>query len=451
MGTLEYLAPEILMRDVASFATDVYAFAITVNELATQTRPYSDRKRSVALEHTILDYSYNNDDLAKAIASEGLRPHLPDHDEAGLSSLLKQCWAQQAADRPALAQVTDELDSLAYKQFGALSASELNGEWKEKRDLTSRAGDASINMSQESNCSYDKDAAGSLPMQEGESLATALAKYDAPFLHPEVCTAPGRKRGKDRFEDRYSVCSPSDALPGTHILGVFDGHGGYECAEFVSQNLESELSKQAATHQSIHSALKLTFEQLDASFAAKVSETESYKKGRSPGTTALVLLYYWDNCLSIASAGDCLAVACRNGTAVELHGLQHASDPTERKRIEQCEGYVTKTDAWRVGDAGLQVTRALGDVDAKRDGVISTPAVTDVTVTNEDMYLIVASDGVWDVLSPQQAVDLCEATAKEPEMMARRVADTVEDEGGFDNATVIVAALQPLASLQRVY
>ena len=70
MGTLQYTAPEVLLRRVATPASDVFSLAVLLVELATGVAPYSDRARNVALAHTVLDLSYNDRDLAIAIASE---------------------------------------------------------------------------------------------------------------------------------------------------------------------------------------------------------------------------------------------------------------------------------------------------------------------------------------------------------------------------------------------
>ena len=71
VGTLAYMAPEVLMRRVPSFPADAYAFGVFSSEALTRVVPYADRERNAALAHTVLDLSYNEQDLAKAIASEG--------------------------------------------------------------------------------------------------------------------------------------------------------------------------------------------------------------------------------------------------------------------------------------------------------------------------------------------------------------------------------------------
>lgn len=58
MGTLEYMAPEVLLRQGISQAADVYAWAISVNELATGVQPFSDCTKENPAVHTILDMNY---------------------------------------------------------------------------------------------------------------------------------------------------------------------------------------------------------------------------------------------------------------------------------------------------------------------------------------------------------------------------------------------------------
>jgi len=58
IGTLEYMAPECLLKEPGSPASDVYAWAVTVNELATGTFPFSDCTRDNPKAHTVLDMGY---------------------------------------------------------------------------------------------------------------------------------------------------------------------------------------------------------------------------------------------------------------------------------------------------------------------------------------------------------------------------------------------------------
>lgn len=58
MGTLEYMAPEVLLKEAGGFPSDIYAFAVTVSELATGTFPFSDCTSDNPKAHTVLEMGY---------------------------------------------------------------------------------------------------------------------------------------------------------------------------------------------------------------------------------------------------------------------------------------------------------------------------------------------------------------------------------------------------------
>ncbi|KAA3481105.1 putative protein phosphatase 2C 41 [Gossypium australe] len=87
----------------------------------------------------------------------------------------------------------------------------------------------------------------------------------------------------------------------------------------------------------------------------------------------------------------------------------------EAERIRQSQGRVSclrdEPGVYRVwmpkGDApGLAVSRAIGDHRVKEFGLISVPDVTQRNVTNKDQFVILATDGVWDVISNEEAVEI---------------------------------------------
>jgi protein phosphatase 1L len=76
----------------------------------------------------------------------------------------------------------------------------------------------------------------------------------------------------------------------------------------------------------------------------------------------------------------------------------------ERERIEAAGGVIVWAGTWRVGGV-LAVSRAFGDRPLKRY-VIATPDIRDEALRPEDEFLILASDGVWDTVSCQDAADV---------------------------------------------
>jgi serine/threonine protein phosphatase PrpC len=172
---------------------------------------------------------------------------------------------------------------------------------------------------------------------------------------------------------------------------------------------------------------------------------------RRPGCTALAALLLGD-ALFIANAGDCRAVLCRGGRALPLSRDHTADLPGERARILSVKGrLVYRIDSWRVGDAGLQVTRSIGDGDVKPHGVIAAPELRALRLGPSDAFLLLASDGVWDVIAPEEAVGLVLDTVKQPELAAKRLATEALARGSADNVTCVVAFLQPVATLERIF
>lgn len=99
----------------------------------------------------------------------------------------------------------------------------------------------------------------------------------------------------------------------------------------------------------------------------------------------------------------------------------------------------------------FQVTRSIGDGDVKRHGVTAAPEISTVRLVPADQFIILATDGFWDVLSPDECVALVCDTVKEPDMCAKRLVTEALARGSNDNVTVVIAFLQPVASLERIF
>ena len=131
------------------------------------------------------------------------------------------------------------------------------------------------------------------------------------------------------------------------------------------------------------------------------------------GTTALTVLI-WGDQLLVANAGDCRAVLCRRGKAIDLTTDHRPSNPEEALRVKVAGGHIC-SDGYLNGH--LAVLRALGDHHFKDlksptgpDGamagpLIAEPEVASHTILPEDEFILMACDGLWDVFKSQRAVE----------------------------------------------
>ena len=142
--------------------------------------------------------------------------------------------------------------------------------------------------------------------------------------------------------------------------------------------------------------------------------------------------------LYVAHLGDCRAVLSRDGAAAALTADHTCAAEDERARIEREGGYVCRSGSgvWRV-QGSLAVSRAFGD-GALKQWVVAEPAVTRVPLDAGCEFLVIASDGLWDKVSNQEAVHVIsgnQATA------CRELVDMALRRGSRDDITVMVVDL----------
>ncbi|KAH9931153.1 protein serine/threonine phosphatase 2C [Epithele typhae] len=136
--------------------------------------------------------------------------------------------------------------------------------------------------------------------------------------------------------------------------------------------------------------------------------------------------------LYCANAGDARGVLCRAGKAVRLTYDHKGSDKQEAKRITDAGGFVM---SGRVNGV-LAVTRSLGDSSMK-EFVVGSPYTTETELNEQDEFLILACDGLWDVVNDQGAVDLARSIV-DPRKAAEELLNYAYSNYSTDNVTVLV-------------
>ncbi len=240
-----------------------------------------------------------------------------------------------------------------------------------------------------------------------------------------ISTHPGKRPYQ---EDRFSNTN----VNGGQFFAVYDGHGGDNVSSFLMDNL-SQYFTQCLVNKNTKQAFECAF--------AK-AETYSLDHYRD-GSTAVVAYIDKNNVLHVAWVGDSRAVLeCDN--KVCLSTKDHKPNrPDEQKRIEKIGGYVLMMGVWRVN--GLAVSRSIGDKELKSYGpknqIIATPEYAQMQLKPNNHFLIVASDGLWDVIDNEKAIAMVntELQAKKPlNNIAQMLQEAALAEGSQDNITVCV-------------
>lgn len=225
------------------------------------------------------------------------------------------------------------------------------------------------------------------------------------------------KKGAKSAPNQDDFCIIVDGS--TTIIGVFDGHGlfGHLCSYTIQQLLPKLLLGNPNYKQNLELALKQSFMKVDEALRG-IAQQEGRFSVLLSGTTTTILVHR-DGNLYVAHVGDSRAVLCRldkdgKPTAVPLTRDHSPAIEEERKRIEGMGGEVRKQDEYAPSrvfgrDAnypGLAMSRAIGDDIAKCFGVIAEPEVSCHKLGKSDLFVTVASDGVWEFMENEKVIDI---------------------------------------------
>lgn len=233
------------------------------------------------------------------------------------------------------------------------------------------------------------------------------------------------------------------------FFGVYDGHGGDRVAQFAGEQIHQIIAKQEAFKKGdIEQALKDGFLATDRA----ILNDPRYEEEVS-GCTASVGIVSAKK-IYVGNAGDSRSVLGVKGRAKPLSFDHKPQNEGEKARITAAGGFV---DFGRV-NGNLALSRAIGDFEFKKSAelapeqqiVTAYPDVTVHDISDDDEFLVVACDGIWDCQSSQAVVEFVRRgiAAKQDlskiceNMMDNCLASNSETGGvGCDNMTMIVVGL----------
>ncbi|KAE9452138.1 hypothetical protein C3L33_15952, partial [Rhododendron williamsianum] len=292
--------------------------------------------------------------------------------------------------------------------------------------------------------------------------------------------AVSSKRLLDLFELPHAACTDLD--DSTSFFGVYDGHGGKVVAKFCAKYLHQQVLKQEAySAGDIGTSVQKAFFRMDemmrgqrgwrelAVLGDKINKftgmiegliwsprsgdgndqvdewafeegPHSDFSGPTSGCTSCVAIVR-NNQLVVANAGDSRCVISRKGQAYNLSRDHKPDLEAERERILKAGGFI---HAGRV-NGSLNLSRAIGDMEFKQNKFL--PAEKQIVeLCDDDDFMVLACDGIWDCMSSQQLVDFVheqlnvesKLSAVCERVLDRCLAPSTAGGEGCDNMTMIL-------------
>ncbi|XP_061659293.1 protein phosphatase 1E-like [Syngnathoides biaculeatus] len=252
------------------------------------------------------------------------------------------------------------------------------------------------------------------------------------------------KNMRRKMEDRHIIIPDFNTLFNIQdqeeqaFFAVFDGHGGVDAAIYAANHLHVNLARQDSLSQDPGEALRRAFKITDEHFVKKAS-----RENLRCGTTGVVT-FLRGRTLHVAWLGDSQVILVRRGEVVELMKPHKPDREDEKQRIEALGGCVIWFGTWRV-NGSLSVSRAIGDSEHK-PYICGDADHAAFPLDGSEDYLLLACDGFWDTVSPDEAVrvvsDHLQENAGDTAMVAHKLVASARDAGSSDNITVIAVFLR---------
>lgn len=289
------------------------------------------------------------------------------------------------------------------------------------------------------------------------------------------------------IDDLSSSCLSSSSSSSAFMgyFAVFDGHHGAEAANYCNDELHKEILSHISFESNLEEAVTEGCKEIDRKFLDYCEKERLYA-----GTTALGCILQGSRML-VFGIGDCQAVLCRHNEAVSMNSPHKPGREDERKRVEDACGWITEEKELPMGRlhcmdlsnpeivdrakevqwttihrvcGELAVSRSIGDPDYKRvtpgvpsdvpfayveghdrifnaDPVIPDPEFVETILGYGDDFLVIASDGLWDVVSEEDAVRRAAsglARGMSPDQVSEELTNFAFQLGSGDNITVVI-------------
>ena len=211
------------------------------------------------------------------------------------------------------------------------------------------------------------------------------------------------------------------------LFGIFDGHGGNDVVKYIKNRLP-EIIKANITKNNNYDSIE---NNLTSSFH-KIDEELKFYDSEHTGSTATILLFQ-DNIVYCANVGDSTAFIVYDNFIKKISIDHKCTDPKEEERILLNGGKITKNRVM----GQLVLSRCLGDLYCKKYGVSNIPDISVNKLEENVKYVVVASDGVWDVVKENELLQLSK-NRKNAEGFCKDLVKLAIDKDTKDNVSCIV-------------
>jgi serine/threonine protein phosphatase PrpC len=242
------------------------------------------------------------------------------------------------------------------------------------------------------------------------------------------------KNYREKMEDFHSIIPQLNKNINYSYFSIYDGHSGDQVAIFCKNNLHKILLKNLISSKyKIENSLINSFEQID-------KEIKKQNYNNQVGSTATVILIYEENInlkqekyIACANVGDSKSYIITEDSIKKISKDHNCNNKNEIERIKKKGGIIFNKRVFGT----LMLTRSIGDREMKDYGVCPTPSVNIIKILDNFKFCVIASDGVWDVISEEELFCIFKENLSCQEL-SKKIIDISLEKNSMDNLSCIV-------------
>ena len=234
---------------------------------------------------------------------------------------------------------------------------------------------------------------------------------------------------KDKMEDFYKVYEKSN---NQMLFCLFDGHGGDYVAKFAQERFpEMFFTLLFKFDNNAYKAFQESLMKID-------TELHSSKAQYTGATSTIIYITLEDGkkYLFSANLGDSRSLLISKDKFLRLSYDHKCNDKDEIERMKSVGGFII--NGRLLGTINL--SRAIGDLALKKSGLSNIPFITKIELTNDDLFVVIASDGVWDVITDLDAYNISKSCSNSMQLSEYLVKESMSL-GSRDNISCIAINL----------
>ena len=373
-----------------------------------------------------------------------------------LPSLIGPTLIQSPEAKNLLIKAVDKLNSELIKKHPNLKSANLNNQLSEsyiKNKLGPRLSKNVSKRSLNNSFKYSINNSSIIKLNEDKRQLKPKSKCFISYAYIDYPNLEHRKE----MEDFHCIKQALGKRNNLSYFAIFDGHGGKEVASYLSINLHHFLIDEINNIKfgindqeninNIIECIKVAFMKIDQ----KILSNENLVN--DVGSTATLIIIYYNNLrenffesneikevertLICANIGDSCGYLITKSKISQITKSHKCEDPSEVQRIRDNGGIVFQGRIF----GKLILTRTIGDKEMKKYGVTPTSDFFTKKIEKDDLFVIIGSDGIWDVVNEEEIFKMGNEKELSSEAFSKKIMDIAKKRDTRDNSSCIVIKL----------